>query len=149
MVVQAICSKSVVQEHARKLCSQPPSLQGTAIQNPLHHQNLSNPISDSSSRRNKVLGALEIVLGAYKMASKPLAILLDVNGTLFSASAAAAAFKELGLNTDAVEVRQRQRATDLAAPAGYLPHHPAAASSDRPLPFSHLFPLCSTGSPAS
>lgn len=37
---------------------------------------------------------------------KPKAVLLDVNGTLFAATAAAPAFKELGLNESLVEVGQ-------------------------------------------
>lgn len=36
---------------------------------------------------------------------RPKAVLLDVNGTLFPASAAAPAFKELGLDERLVEVR--------------------------------------------
>jgi hypothetical protein len=37
---------------------------------------------------------------------RPKAVLLDVNGTLFAATAAAPAFKELGLDEGLVEVRQ-------------------------------------------
>lgn len=49
-------------------------------------------------------------LGGYKQQSdkpplRPKAVLLDVNGTLFPATAAAPAFKELGLDDGLVEVR--------------------------------------------
>lgn len=49
-------------------------------------------------------------LGGYKQQSdkpplRPKAVLLDVNGTLFPATAAAPAFKELGLDENLVEVR--------------------------------------------
>lgn len=48
-------------------------------------------------------------LGGWKQQSekpplRPKAVLLDVNGTLFSPSAAAPAFKELGLDESLVEV---------------------------------------------
>eukprot|EP00882_Tetradesmus_deserticola_P024671 GHRQ01026977.1.p1 GENE.GHRQ01026977.1~~GHRQ01026977.1.p1 ORF type:complete len:102 (+),score=28.58 GHRQ01026977.1:899-1204(+) len=39
-----------------------------------------------------------------KPALRPKAVLLDVNGTLFAAAAAAPAFKELGLNEGLVEL---------------------------------------------
>lgn len=49
-------------------------------------------------------------LGGYKQQSdkpplRPKAVLLDVNGTLFPATAAAPAFIELGLDESLVEVR--------------------------------------------
>jgi len=49
-------------------------------------------------------------LGGYKQQSdkpplRPKAVLLDVNGTLFPSTAAAPAFKELGLDESLVEVR--------------------------------------------
>lgn len=58
---------------------------------------------------------LKKLQGGYKQQSddkpplRPKAVLLDVNGTLFPATAAAPAFRELGLAESQVEVRQPPR----------------------------------------
>jgi hypothetical protein len=71
-------------------------------------------------------------LGGWKQQSekpplRPKAVLLDVNGTLFSPSAAAPAFKELGLDESLVEV-----STTGGAVTGTVPripdYHPCHAS---------------------
>jgi hypothetical protein len=64
-------------------------------------------------------------LGGYKQQSdkpplRPKALLLDVNGTLFPATAAAPAFKELGLDEGLVEVRAL---LSVARPSVLQKHH--------------------------
>lgn len=83
-------------------------------------------------------------LGGWKQQSdkpplKPKAVLLDVNGTLFPPSAAAPAFKELGLSEDLVEVRPHRCHTisaqnlqqPLASP-GYMHNAPSQTGMSMP-----------------
>jgi FMN phosphatase YigB (HAD superfamily) len=46
----------------------------------------------------------------YKPEMRPKAVLFDVNGTIFPATAAAPALRELGLDENLVPVRQQTKA---------------------------------------